>query len=119
MQPDLAMMGGVLRAPTDAPPNVVRACESEAQALRVSLRARGHSNSWYAGALKRSRSYFSEIVNGKKEIPDWMIAPICVLTGTNLLAQYRKWQQALNAVEGVETEADRDARIVAAMQRAA
>jgi hypothetical protein len=119
-------MGGVLRAPTDAPANVVRACESEAQALRVSLRARGHTDSWYAKALKRadsvrslSRSYFSELTTGKKRIPDWMIAPICVLTGTNLLAQYRAWQRKIALLDQAETEADRDARIAAELRRAA
>jgi plasmid maintenance system antidote protein VapI len=117
-QPEIPMRGG-LTAPVDAPRGVLAACESEAQALRLSIEFRGHSDSWFARELGRSRSYFSEIVNGKKAIPDWMIAPLCVLTGTNLLAQYRKWQQALNVVDAVETEAQREARIVNEWRRTA
>ena len=107
-------------APINAPRSALSMCASEAEALRVALVARGKkSHSWFAKSLGLSRSYFSELANGKKAIPDWMIVPLCVLTGTNLLSQYREWQRAMNIACATETDAQRAERIAAEVRRAA
>lgn len=110
----------VMPAPSNAPRTALAMCASEAEALRVSLVARGKkSNAWFAKALGLSRSYFSELMNGKKAVPEWMVLPLCVLTGTNLLAQYRDWQRAMNIATATETDSQRAERIAAELRRAA
>lgn len=104
--------------PDQAPPTAVAMCASEAQALRVAMRHRGkRASSWFANQLDVSRSYFSEIATGKKPIPDWMIVPLCVLTGTNLLAQYRQWQRAMRIAAGTEPAQSVEDRIAAELLR--
>ena len=93
-------------------------CQSERDALLVALAHRGRrSRAWFAKALGVSRSYFSEITTGTKPVPDWMVTPFCVLTGSNLLAQYRDLQRALRIVSDREAEASRIERIARELQR--
>ena len=111
---------GVLPAPTDAPRNVLAMCQSECDALLVALTHRGKKpRTWFAKALGVSRSYFSEITKGTKALPDWMVTPLCVLTGTNLVAQYRDLQKALRMVGATESESARIERIALELRRAA
>jgi hypothetical protein len=111
---------GSMPAPTDAPSSALSMCQSESEALLVALSNRGkRTRSWFAKALGISRSYFSEITSGTKAIPDWMIVPICVLTGTNILAQYRDLQRALRMVKQAESEASRIERITRELRRVA
>lgn len=108
-----------LPAPVDASKQAVAMCQSEADAICASLRHRlsGYSNAWVARALGYSRSYFSELKTGVKTMPEPRVAHFCHLTGTNLLQQYRKLQQALALMQGESASAriERIARAIAAV----
>lgn len=106
--------------PADAPRSVLAMCESETDALLAALAMRGRrSRSWFARALGISRSYFSEITSGTKPVPEWLVVPFCILTGSNLLSQYRDLQRALRLVTDREAESARIARITRELQRGA
>ncbi|WP_440221859.1 hypothetical protein ACQQ2N_12250 [Dokdonella sp. MW10] len=87
---------------------------SEEDAIEASIRISRRAKSWLAGRLGVSRSYFSEVTAGVKRMPEWMVAPLCALCGTTLLAQYRDLQRALRASEQREAEHARIDRIAAA-----
>lgn len=95
---------GVHRGPTDAPAKVLRQVESDAQALAVSIRAGSHKLDYVAACVGKSRAYLSRLQSGKRPIPDKLVKPLCAATGSNLLAQFRALQCAI--------EADNEARQV-------
>lgn len=94
-QAPLALAFGVHRAPTDAPLNVVRQVESEAQALAVSIAAGNHKLDYIADCIGKSRSYVSRLQTGSAPIPDRLVGPLCAATGSNLLRQFQAMQRAL------------------------
>lgn len=94
-QAALALAFGVHRPPVDAPPQVVRQIESEAQALAVSILAGNHKLDYIAACIGKSRSYVSRMQTGSAPIPDRLIGPLCAATGSNLLRQHLALQRAL------------------------
>ncbi|TWI04839.1 hypothetical protein IP90_00977 [Luteimonas cucumeris] len=92
--PFIAMMP----PPKDAPDALISRVSSESEAVAVAMQARGFKQSWYAAHLGKSEAYISQIVNGHRRVPDWFVEPFCVLSGSNLLRQYRDWQEALAMV---------------------
>jgi Mg2+ and Co2+ transporter CorA len=97
---------GVHNAPVDAPANVLRLIESEAQALAVSIAAKHHKLDYIAACIGKSRSYVSRLQSGERPIPDKLVGPLCAATGSNLLRQYRNLQAALGEVCEVQRLAD-------------
>lgn len=94
-------------APVDAPAKVVGQLESDAQALRVSIRAGNHKLQYIADRIGKSKSYVSRMQNGSAPIPDRLVRPLCAATGSNLLRQYRDLQYALDgAMDHVRALAD-------------
>lgn len=89
----------IMPAPVDATRLALSRCTSERDAFVASLkfRAGGMKQAYLAAALGVSGAYISQIKSGVRAIPDWMVAPFCALTGTNLLRQYRALQSALDA----------------------
>jgi len=105
----------ILPAPKTAPASLVARITTDAQAMAVSLI--GHKHGYIAAQLGISAGYLSQILHGKPA-PEWLIAPFCSLTGTHLLAQFRRLQDAQRMADGMETEAD-TIRHMAAQLRAA
>ena len=97
-QSTLKLAWGVQSAPKDAPAKVLRQIESEAMALKVSMRAGGHKFASIGAAIGKSESYVSRMAAGKRPIPYKLVGPLCAATGSNLLRQYRDLQAALNEV---------------------
>lgn len=94
-------------APVDAPAKIVGQLESDAQALRVSIRAGNHKLQCIADRIGKSKSYVSRMQNGSAPIPDRLVRPLCAATGSNLLRQYRDLQYALDgALDHVRLLAD-------------
>lgn len=96
----------VHRAPKDAPHNVLRLIESEAQALAVSIASGNHKLDYIAACIGKSRGYVSRMQSGERPIPSKLIGPLCAATGTNLLNQFIRLQSALGEVCEVERLAD-------------
>ncbi|WP_313217504.1 hypothetical protein [Stenotrophomonas sp.] len=105
-QTELRLAWGVHNAPKDAPVQVVRQIESEAQALAVSIRAGHHKLEYVAACIGKSKSYVSRMQNGVRPIPEKLIGPLCAATGSNLLRQFIALQSALEGLCEVDRLAD-------------
>ncbi|MFK2876922.1 hypothetical protein [Rhodanobacter hydrolyticus] len=103
-QSSLPLAFGVHHAPKDAPAKLLRQIDSDAQALAVSIAAGHHKLDYIGACVGKSRAYISRLQNGERPIPDKLVKPLCAATGSNLLAQFRELQTALNRFE-----AERDA----------
>lgn len=97
---------GVHHSPKDAPAQVLRQIESEAQALAVSIAAGHHKKAYVGACIGKSESYVCRMAKGVRPIPDKLIGPLCAATGSNLLRQFRALQAALGEVCEVERLAD-------------
>lgn len=97
-QTELRLAWGVLRAPVDAPVNVLRQVESEAQALAVSIAAGNHKLDYIAACIGKSKSYVSRLKSGERPIPSRLVGPLCAATGSNLLRQHIDMQRAMSDV---------------------
>lgn len=94
-QPRLGLAFGVHHAPKDADRRVLMQVESEAQALAVCIAAGNHKLDYIAACVGKSRAYISRLQTGARPIPDRLVAPLCAATGSNLLAQFRALQEAI------------------------
>lgn len=111
----------IMPAPIDAQPQIVGLCHSAQDALNASLIAKGSNftASWFAQRLGVSSAYLSQLRHGVKRIPEWMVGPLCYLTGTNLLQQYIDLQTALREVRRERTERERIAAVARELRVAA
>lgn len=110
-QGDLNLKFGVVVPPKDAPANVVRRIESDAQAIAVSMRAGGFKLQYIAAKIGRSVAEVSRYRSGKRHMPDALVQAFCNATGSNLLRQFR----ALSAL----LECDQVAELAAMIRGAA
>ena len=112
---NLKLAWGVHRSPSDAPAKVLRQCESDAQALAVSIASGNHKLAYIAACIGKSVTYVSRMKDGKRPVPDRLVGPLCATTGTNLLRQYRDLREAM---EGI-TQAREVERLAAMIREAA
>jgi hypothetical protein len=106
----------ILPAPKHAPADLVRRVDTDAQAISVSMI--GMKQAYIAASLGISAAYLSQMVHGRA-VPDWIVEPFCVLTGTRLLAQVRKLREAQDIAHGIDTAANVIRRMAAELRSAA
>jgi hypothetical protein len=95
-QSPLNLRFGVTRSnPKDAPVQVVRAVETPAMALAISLEAAKLKQAYLAECLRVSESYVSRWLSEERPIPRKFVARICSITGSNLLDQHLRLEEAL------------------------
>lgn len=94
----------ILPAPVNAPADLVRRIDTDAQALAVSLIGMKHG--YVAASLGISHAYLSQMVHGRA-VPEWMVTPFCHLVGSRLLAQVRALRDAQDFAAGIEAAAIR------------
>lgn len=95
-QSPLNLRFGVTRSnPKDAPIQVVRAVESPAMALAISMEAARLKQAYVAQALRVSESYVSRWLSGDRPIPRKWVGRLCSITGSNLLEQHLRLEEAL------------------------
>ena len=102
-QLELRLISVLHREPKDAPASLLRAVDSEAMALAVSMQAAGAKQAYVAALIGKSAGYVSRMASGDRAIPDKLIGPLCVVTGSNLLRQFRAQQEALAEIAGDES----------------
>lgn len=116
-QKPLPLISSMTRAVMDAPANVVRQCESVAQAIDVAMRASGSKNAYVAACVGLSENYVGKLRRGERPLPsdtlkrERFVAAFCLATGSKLLRQYLALQSAL--------EDDSTARLAALLSQAA
>lgn len=104
MQTKLPLIAPMQGRPTDAPAELLRAVRDEADAIAISMQASGSKLAFIAACLGVSESCVSLWRAGKRRMPDARVPQFCRVTHTNLLHQFRLWQEALE--EATETLSD-------------
>jgi hypothetical protein len=99
MQTNFAFLA-VMPAPKPAPDALVARVTNDAQAVAIALKASNLKQAYVAAQLGISGTYLSLIRNGLRPLPDRLVLPLCYLTGTLLIQQYRDLQDALATVRG-------------------
>ena len=99
MQTNFAFLAAIPK-PKAAPDALVARINADAQAVAVSLQSSGLKQAYVAAQLGISGAYLSQIRKGKRPLPDKLVMPLCYLTGTLLIQQYRDLQEALATIKG-------------------
>lgn len=110
----MPLISSMSRPLVDAPRNVLLRIESAAQALDVAMQASGAKAAYVAACIGKSEGYVSRLRNGKRAIPDKLVKPLCMATGTNLLRQWIDWQDSID-----DTREATNARLAALLSQAA
>jgi len=82
--------------PRDVSVQVLRQVDSARTAMRVSLKTVGTKRAAIAHMLGISEGYFSRLVNGKRDMPEWFPAAFCWATQCSLLEKYLELEAALS-----------------------
>lgn len=82
--------------PKDAPAAIVRAIETDAQALAVAMQAGGCKCAYIGAVIGKSEGYVSRMRSGRRPIPETLVPRLCLATGSNLIAQVRALRAALD-----------------------
>lgn len=93
--------------PRDASEKTLRLCESEEDAIAVSIRLARVSQANIARRMGISRSYLTMLKTGDRVMTTALLGRFCVVTGCNLVRQYRELQLALRLARGQTRQADR------------
>lgn len=111
----------IMAQPRDAEPHILAMCHSLQDAFAGALRSKGagFTASWFAKRLGVSSAYISQIKKGTRPLPDWIVGPVCVLAGTNLLQQYIDVQNAMRAYKKQRTPNERADAIAAELRKVA
>ena len=104
------MLAG-LPEPRDAAEKTLRLCDSEQDAIAVSISLSGLAQAEIARRMGISKGYLTMLKTGERVLTSRMASALCSATGTNLVRQYRTLQSALRIAQGRAREADRIAAI--------
>ena len=99
MQTNFAFLAAI-PAPKAAPDDLVARVKTDAQAVAVSLKSSNLKQAYVAAQLGISAPYLSLIRKGLRPLPDKLVMPLCYLTGTLLIQQFRDLQEALATIKG-------------------
>ena len=108
-----------LPQPRDAAEKTLRLCDSEQDAIAVSITLSGLSQAEVARRMGISRGYLTMLKKGERVLTSRMVALLCAATGSNLVRQYRALQSALRMAQGRVRATDRIAAIASYSQVAA
>lgn len=97
--------------PRDATDKTLRLCETEQDAIAVALKLAHVSQANVARGMGISRSYLTMLKTGERVMTSALLARFCVVTGSNLVRQYRELQMALRVARGQVRQADRISEI--------
>lgn len=108
-----------LPAPRDAAEKTIRMCDTEEDAIAVSIALSKVSQAEIARRMGVGKSFVTMLKSGERTLTAGMLAAFCCATGSNAVRQYRALQTARRMVEGRMREADRIAAIASYSQQAA
>lgn len=108
-----------LPPPRDADERTLRRCDTEQDAIAVSLVLSRVSQAEIARRMGVSKGYLTMLKAGDRTLTSQMAQALCNATGSNLVRQYRTLQSAYRIAQGRAREADRIAAIASYSQVAA
>jgi transcriptional regulator with XRE-family HTH domain len=104
-------MLSALPDPRDAKEKTVRLCDSEEDAIAVSIALSGVSQAEIARRMGIAKGYVTMLKKGERVLTSDMLAAFCTATGSNCVRQYRALKSAMRMMQGAVREADRIAQI--------
>lgn len=84
-------MLGVVRAPVDAPMELVKICKHRLDAIRLCAQLSGLSYEQIAQRVGLDKGHFTRIMQGKAYLPDTKSVLFMVLCGNFAPLQYEAW----------------------------
>lgn len=117
IQREMPMLAG-LPQPRRADDKTVRMCDSEQDAIAVSIALSGLTQIEIASRMGISKGYLSLLKKGERALTSTRLAAFCSATSWDVVRQYRDLQVALRIATGHPREADRIA-LIASYARAA
>jgi plasmid maintenance system antidote protein VapI len=108
-----------LPQPKDAAEKTLRLCDSEQDAIAVSIAISGLHQAEIARRMGIAKSYLTMLKTGERVLTTRMASAFCSATGSNLVRQYRTLQSAFRIAQGRARECDRIAAIASYSQVAA
>lgn len=111
-------MMAMLPEPRDAAEKTLRMCDTEQDAIAVSIALCGLSQAEIARRMGISKGYLTMLKTGERVLTVKMAGALCSATGSNLVRQYRTLQSALRIAQGRARESDRIASIASYTSRA-
>lgn len=104
--------------PRNADEHTLRACFTEADAIKASIALSGLTYRELAARMGRGKTLVGMLAKGERGVNKKLTPAFCAATGTNLLIQYRAMEIALREAMGRIRERDRIAAIIAPTVRA-
>lgn len=105
--------------PVDASEKTVRLCDTELDAIAVSLVLSHLPQAEIARRMNVSRSYLTMLKTGERRMSAKLLPIFCTATGSNLVRQYRAMHSAIRAAQGRARATDRIESIASFSRRAA
>lgn len=87
-------------APKAAPDAVISCIETCSQAVALAIQFSRLKQAYVAAQLGISPAYLSMIRAGKRPLPDALVLPLCLITGSLVVRQFIDLQAALEAIKG-------------------
>jgi plasmid maintenance system antidote protein VapI len=97
--------------PRDADERTLRRCDTEQDAIAVSIALSHVSQAEIARRMGIAKGYLTMLKKGERTLTSAMASAMCYATGSNLVRQYRTLQSAFRIAQGRAREADRIAAI--------
>jgi len=107
------------RSPQQATAQTLRLCETEEDAISVSIVLSGVSQAEIARRMGVSPAFVTLLKNGGRVLTSKMLPRFCAATGSDLVRQYRTLQSLLRQAAGAPRQADRIASIASHSMQAA
>ena len=117
IQREIPMLAA-MQAPRCADEKTVRLCDSEEDAIAVSIALSGLTQVEIARRMGISKGYLSLLKSGHRTLTVETMAKFCSATGWDVVRQYRALKMAMRIASGAPREADRIA-LIASYTRAA
>jgi DNA-binding transcriptional regulator YdaS (Cro superfamily) len=118
MQREMPIFQGCAH-PTDAADKTLRLCDSEQDAIAVSIALSALPQAELARRIGVSEQLVSAWKSGGRVLTSKHVGLFCAATGSNLIRQYRQLQSLIRQAAGTPRASDRIAAIAAHTQAAA
>lgn len=106
IQREIPMLSAI-PAPRCADEKTVRLCDSEQDAIAVSIALSGLTQVEIAARMGISKGYLTLLKKGERTLTSSKLSALCSATGWDVVRQYRDLQLALRITSGRPRDADR------------
>lgn len=103
-QREMALLGDVKRRQKLAPPELIKACHSRRDALRLLVALSGLKHRYLAASLDMSPAQFSKILSGQAHLDEDLRDTLQDACGYDVLEQFGAYRRGYDLVERAKDE---------------